>query len=279
LQDCLLVCARERCNCHRVPDLHQQRLQVIGEPKALWIGVHNSHQHILHRHNHTLRSGFDDDGKLSPMLFQDVFPTRPVEVLHFVKNTHVAIDDFLSCVNFFLSYNLPNQVPLDEVLETEPANLGKLSTPRLEIRVHSSCFGGVLAPMRCLIRITEQHDVVHEGCTHCFPPRFGPRWPYLFWKSFLRSLANFVKGPLLLQSPVLEDLHQQVIFRLALTLCHGRNRVTLLDQFQLALLRHLALVGDRVLVDFPWLPVHNRLTTLECTFLGVAIHFLQEGTT
>jgi len=89
------------------------------------------------------------------MFFQDVFPTLLVEVLHIIKDAHMAIDQYLCCVNFFPRHNFPDKILLDEELQTEPTDLGKLSSSRLKVRVHSSCFGGVLAPMRCLVRVAE----------------------------------------------------------------------------------------------------------------------------
>jgi hypothetical protein len=66
------------------------------------------------------------------VLVQDVLPALTVEMLHLTQ-AHVCVDNLLSSINFLLGDNNTLKVTLQKVLETEEANLRKLTAAGLKI--------------------------------------------------------------------------------------------------------------------------------------------------
>ena len=79
LGDDLLLLARVRAHRHRVPHLHEQRLEVVGQPVALGVGVLDRHEHVLRGHDRALRDRLDRDGQPAAVRLEDVLPALAVE--------------------------------------------------------------------------------------------------------------------------------------------------------------------------------------------------------
>ena len=77
--DDLLLLARVRAHRHRVPHLHEQRLEVVGQPVALGVGVLDRHEHVLRGHDRALRDRLDRDGQPAAVRLEDVLPALAVE--------------------------------------------------------------------------------------------------------------------------------------------------------------------------------------------------------
>ena len=72
--DNLLVLARVGRDGHRVPHLHEERLEVVGEPVALRVRVDHCHQAALGGNRRPLGHRLDLDRKLPAALVENVLP-------------------------------------------------------------------------------------------------------------------------------------------------------------------------------------------------------------
>mmetsp|Transcript_59888 Transcript_59888/g.139530 ORF Transcript_59888/g.139530 Transcript_59888/m.139530 type:complete len:249 (-) Transcript_59888:121-867(-) len=163
LGDDLLLLTALRADRCRVPDLHQKRFQVVGEPIALWVCVFQSEEHVLVWEDRALRNRLDHYGKLPAVCFQDVLPGLAVEEFlivtpHRVRKVYPEVG--LRFVDLLCSHNWPNKVLLDEVLQAEEAHLLKRTTTALEVGIHHFSAGGILQVVGHLVGISEEEEVV-----------------------------------------------------------------------------------------------------------------------
>lgn len=160
----LLLLARLRADRHRVPDLHEQRLEVIAQPEAFGVGVLDGHEHVLDGDGHALRERLDHDRQPAAMLLDDVLPARAVEVLHLAL-PHVRVDDLLRRINLGRGDDNAGKVPLEDVLQPEERHLRKLAAARLKVGVHRRRARRVLPPVRRLRGAASVHGAARRRCS------------------------------------------------------------------------------------------------------------------
>ena len=160
-EDDLLHFARLSGHGAAVPNLHQERFQIAGQPIAGRIGVLHRHQHIVAGNRSTLGHCPDHDGQAAAMCFENVLPARPIEQRWVGK---MPPHHFLGLINGVLAHHRPFEVFLEIVLQAEEDYLLPLAAAAFEIGIDPLGAGRVLLPMRELVTVGAKDDV--SGSVH-----------------------------------------------------------------------------------------------------------------
>mmetsp|Transcript_18589 Transcript_18589/g.52574 ORF Transcript_18589/g.52574 Transcript_18589/m.52574 type:complete len:213 (-) Transcript_18589:105-743(-) len=148
-----------------VPNLHQQRLEVVREPEALRVGVLQGEQDVLVREDCPLGHRLDDNWQVPTVLLQDVLPRLAIEQLAVVapdRVREVHLEVFLGVIDGLGRDHRSDHVLLEVVLESEKAHLGELTAAALEVGVDLLSARRVLQMMGDLIRVREQDYIVEH---------------------------------------------------------------------------------------------------------------------
>mmetsp|Transcript_17536 Transcript_17536/g.53477 ORF Transcript_17536/g.53477 Transcript_17536/m.53477 type:complete len:231 (-) Transcript_17536:76-768(-) len=155
----LLLFPRVRRHRRRVPHLHEQRLHEVGQPEALRIGVFYRQEHILHWHHRAFRHGLYLQRQSAAVHSHDVLPTGTVVREPRRKMRRVVLFRLLDLRR---RHHFPDEVLLQQVLQPEEAHFTVLAAAALKVRVHHARRRRVLHPVRHLVRVRQQQDVLQR---------------------------------------------------------------------------------------------------------------------
>src|ERR1051325_356478 len=116
----------------RIPNLHEQRLEEIGEPETLRVGILNRHHHIGNGNGCSFGNRFNADRQFSAMLFQNVFPSFFIEQGGTSKM--LRIQGF-GLFDLFRSNDSALQITFEQVLQAEKYHLVEFTSPGFKIRI------------------------------------------------------------------------------------------------------------------------------------------------
>mmetsp|Transcript_59854 Transcript_59854/g.165553 ORF Transcript_59854/g.165553 Transcript_59854/m.165553 type:complete len:352 (+) Transcript_59854:735-1790(+) len=145
---------------HRVPHLHEKRLEEVGQPEGLLVRVHHCEEHGLVRDDHALWDALDLHGELAAAVLRDVLPALPVEHLLVPEVSLVELSGLLDILH---CDDLADHIALQKVLQPEEADAVPtlvVATAALKVAVHVLGARGVLPVVTDLVAVRHQDDVV-----------------------------------------------------------------------------------------------------------------------
>src|SRR5215469_11119445 len=175
----------QRRHGHRVPDFHQQRLQVVGEPPAPRVGVLDGHQNVLHIDNASLFHGLDHHRKPAAVLRDDVPPAGGVEQTW----AQVPVNEALRLGDVIFVHHTAAEVLLQVVLQAEEERLAEHPAARFQVAVYELRSRRILLPMSEFVTVGLEDQVARSGADHgCVGNLTGTGAKKSYWPS---SLAIF----------------------------------------------------------------------------------------
>ena len=147
----------------RIPDLDQQRFQVIRQPERVGIGIFHRHQDIRFPDHQTFGDRLDFNGQPPLMLVEDVLPTGAMKDL----SAEVGIEQFFCLIDFVLSHDGAHEILLEPVLQAKKRRLRVNSPgPGLKVRVNPRRVRRILFVVADFVAVRQPADIVdpiHPG--------------------------------------------------------------------------------------------------------------------
>mmetsp|Transcript_102420 Transcript_102420/g.330447 ORF Transcript_102420/g.330447 Transcript_102420/m.330447 type:complete len:231 (-) Transcript_102420:69-761(-) len=161
--DDFLLLSALRAHRRGVPELDQQGLQVVRQPKAFIVGVLQREEHVLVVDHCALGNSLDDDRQVAAMLLDDVLPGAAIKQLLIEAPDGVREVDLkvlLGLLDLRFGDDRADHVLLQVVLQTEEANLFVSSSSALEVAVDLGGSRRVLQVVGHLVGVREHDDIV-----------------------------------------------------------------------------------------------------------------------
>ncbi len=159
--------ARARAHRARVPNVRQQRLEVLGDPGAVRIGVLDGHQHVVYGHRCSFGNGADTYRQPSAMHVQDVAPALLVEDR---VRAEVHPQDALGRLDFLLGHDHAFEVLPDDGLQAEEGHRGRVAAAAFEEGEDLFRARRILPPVADLVAVGQKQNVVEGEETHDVTP-------------------------------------------------------------------------------------------------------------
>lgn len=140
----------------RIPHEREQGLEVVGQPRALRVGVLDGHENVPRPNPCTFLHRLDADGEAATMFAQDVLPAFTVEN---VTAAEVKCEQLFCFLDAFSAHDLADQVLLDDVLEPEEDSAWEFPAAAFEEGVHVLRVRRILLPVRWLVAVGVESDV------------------------------------------------------------------------------------------------------------------------
>ena len=141
-----------------VPDLDEQRLQIIRQPIRMRIGILDRHEHVADWNDQTFRHCADSNWKSTTVSCCDVFPASSMKERGVPEE--VRFKESLRLIDFFRSDDRPGKVSLQVVLKAEENGLVERPAAGFEVREHRLGGRRILAVMSDFVRVREEEEVV-----------------------------------------------------------------------------------------------------------------------
>ena len=114
---------------HRVPDLDQEGLQVVGDPAAVRVSVLHSEENVPGGDQAPLWHGSYPDGEPAAVTRHDQLPAGPVEDV----TPEMLSEQEVGLIDHLLGHHHPGQVLPQYDLQTEEQSLLPFPTTALEV--------------------------------------------------------------------------------------------------------------------------------------------------